>query len=314
MGSLGCACTPGGGCDPGLKCDQVQTCVDDPMLSPPCMAGNRDDCCGDGVLDEFEDCDLGPFGLDDASECTTLCKFATCGDGFVQTNVEACDGGENCSDVCTFTTCGDGKVDPWEWCEPRGGSDPECTDLCGDGRKVMFVTSEHFVGGMLGGVAGADAKCQSAADEVALPGIFMAWIATSHEDSPLLRFNWLEGPYVDVNGKQIAATWSEVYYTHGNPAINITEHGLPTTPSQILWPHQFPKPTYLTAWASPLDGYPVDVNFPGDCGGWSTLNAQGFVALLDHNPDIPNQGGNVFWVPGYLGDCTLSAPIICVEQ
>jgi hypothetical protein len=43
-------------------------------------------------------------------------------------------------------------------------------------QKIVFVTSETF-NGNLGGVDGAHAKCQAAAEVAGLPGIYKAWIA-----------------------------------------------------------------------------------------------------------------------------------------
>src|SRR5262249_876252 len=47
--------------------------------------------CGNGVLDLGEDCDDG--NTDNTDACTSECQPATCGDGFVQAGVEACDDG-----------------------------------------------------------------------------------------------------------------------------------------------------------------------------------------------------------------------------
>src|SRR5690606_22161824 len=123
-----------------------------------------------------------------------------------------------------LTTCGNGTIDPDEWCEPAGIDDPECTPLCTDARKIIFVSSEHYRGGEIGGLAGGDAKCQALAGAAGLAGGFKVWLATSKEDAPLVRFAWFDGPYVDVNGEQIAATWSEIYNSK-NDAPLTTEHG-----------------------------------------------------------------------------------------
>lgn len=304
VGALSCPCTTGGGCDAGLTCD-AGTCVEG--TSPPCdPLVNDDDCCGDGVVDAFEDCDQG-WENNDTEECTTKCKHAVCGDGVVLESVEACDGGDECTPACTLKSCGNGVVDPGEWCEPRGGSDPECTHLCGDGRKIVFITSEHYKGGEIGGVAGGDAKCQVLAESAGLGGEFKAWLSTSPENAPIVRFDWLLGPYTDVNGVLIAETWKTLYRTPGVLAPNITELGTQTTDSELKWPSAIP--TYLVAWASRQDG-----GDPTHCGEWADVTATGTASLLDHNPDIPNGWSKHFDVAWYGADCGLAAPIICVEQ
>jgi len=77
-GSVGCACTDRGECDPGLECRE------DRCLAP--------DGCGDGVLAQDEECDDGNLVNEDA--CLDSCGFARCGDGFVREGVETCDDGD----------------------------------------------------------------------------------------------------------------------------------------------------------------------------------------------------------------------------
>lgn len=68
---------------------------------------NAQAVCGDGVVDEGEQCDLGPSNSDEG-ECTLACQLAFCGDGLVHAGVEQCDDGEqssSCTDSCTHAAC-----------------------------------------------------------------------------------------------------------------------------------------------------------------------------------------------------------------
>jgi len=98
--------------------------------------------CGDGTIQEPEECDLGENNADDGP-CTAFCTLAVCGDGFVHADVEECDGGAankegpdgkgGCSTECeTLPACGDGIVDPDEEDCDDGNTDDddECPSTC----------------------------------------------------------------------------------------------------------------------------------------------------------------------------------------
>ncbi|MFY0531633.1 hypothetical protein [Nannocystis pusilla] len=71
--------------------------------------------------------------------------------------------------------------------------------------RRAFLTSEVF-GAQLGGIEGADAKCQAAADAAGLGGTFRAWISTP-TSSPSASFVQSAEPYVRIDGVQIAESW-----------------------------------------------------------------------------------------------------------
>jgi hypothetical protein len=74
--------------------------------------------------------------------------------------------------------------------------------------RVVFVTSHGFTGAM-GGLAGADQRCQSTADEGGLPGVFMAWLSDS-TGSPATRMSQRGGPFRLTDGTAIAADWADL--------------------------------------------------------------------------------------------------------
>jgi cysteine-rich repeat protein len=64
--------------------------------------------CGDGVVDDGEECDDG--NADETDACLSSCEIATCGDGFTQAGVEECDDGnledgDGCEASCIVTLC-----------------------------------------------------------------------------------------------------------------------------------------------------------------------------------------------------------------
>ena len=95
--------------------------------------------------------------------------------------------------------------------------------------NVAFVTNESFVVSTLGGLAGADAKCQAAAAAAGLPGTFVAWLSDSSADAltrlgtarawartdgrpfvdsvaDLVALRHLYPLHIDENGQRIVAT------------------------------------------------------------------------------------------------------------
>ncbi|MEM7151630.1 MAG: hypothetical protein AAF799_02265 [Myxococcota bacterium] len=165
VGSMGCDCTLGGACDPGLRCDDgvcvlsVGTCGDGWIdQGEECDQGSdnsddgicKADCtaqfCGDGAVGPGEACDDGNDVDDD--ECGNDCAIATCGDGEIQVG-EACDDGndvdtDGCLSTCLVASCGDGFVQEGaEECDDANGVDgddclTDCTMAsCGDGIRHL---------------------------------------------------------------------------------------------------------------------------------------------------------------------------------
>ncbi len=79
----------------------------------------------------------------------------------------------------------------------RPGVEPEPTPT------TVFVTSETFTGN-LGGLDGADEKCQRLATAAGLGGTFKAWLSTANENAKDRIPQ--EGPYQLVNGTVISDT------------------------------------------------------------------------------------------------------------
>lgn len=94
-----------------------------------------------------------------------------------------------------------------------GGMDGGSMDGAGDAVTVpthyrVFVTSGMFEGN-LGGLAGADMICATAASSAKLGGTWMAWLSTS-ASTPAIRFKHSTLPYVLVNGTEVAADWAHL--------------------------------------------------------------------------------------------------------
>ncbi len=202
--------------------------------------------CGDGVVDEGEDCDHGP-GNSNFAFCTEACAFNVCGDGFVLVGAELCDDGAANSDVygstcgsqCTpAPRCGDGLLqDTEEECDLGPGNETEetnedglkCTQMCRLVAYRGFLTHATY-SGSLGGLAGADEKCKTAAMMAGFAtwGSFRAFLS-GDDLSANKRFEDRIGdptPYLLPGGQMFAKSYDDLIANGpGDVGIHMTEYG-----------------------------------------------------------------------------------------
>jgi len=102
--------------------------------------------------------------------------------------------------------------------------------------KIVFVTSARYQGS-LGGLSGADLKCQDSASVAGLPGVYKAWL--SHQpDQPVNaadRMSHAPIPYVLTDGRSVVAIdWNDL--TDGTiiRPINMDENGV-QVPARRVW-------------------------------------------------------------------------------
>lgn len=98
--------------------------------------------------------------------------------------------------------------------------------------KGAFVTSELFTGN-LGGISGADAKCQAAANAAGLQGRWRAWISDK-TSSPASTFVRSEIPYVRVDGIRIAMNWDDLVNGSLLAPIEVDENGAYVPASMVM--------------------------------------------------------------------------------
>jgi hypothetical protein len=146
-----------------------------------------------------------------AKQCVPNCAGKVCGDdGCGGTCGVACSVGQRCqSGACVTVPCGAGGV------------------------YRVFVTSTTYTGN-LGGLLGADAKCQERAEAVDLPGTYMAWLSDSSA-SPASRFTWSPGPYQLVTGATVANNWGDLTDSVLAAAIQVTETSLTLGYGEAAW-------------------------------------------------------------------------------
>ena len=136
--------------------------------------------------------------------------------------------------------------------------------------KTVFVTSVSF-NGNLGGLKGADDKCQAQADDPAsiVPsGTYLAWLSDG-TDSPNTRFTKSSHPYLLPDGTKIAENYTDLTDGSIQHFINIDPTGK-TVGQNPFWTGTNQDGTT----AQPIR----------TCNGWMDLytNAYGMIGSTGH--------------------------------
>jgi hypothetical protein len=279
--------------------------------------------CGNAVIDLGENCDLGAEDNSDVGYCKTDCTLAFCGDGKLWIGVEDCDQGPGgnsgnyggCTPDCTFSDfCGDGELHPSEICDngiANGTSDHEegyvaCSASCDLEAYRIFITSEPFPGA-LGGITGADLRCQNLADDAGWIDTqqVRAWLSDSDE-SPLTRFVGVDPdrPYALVNGKRVADNLADLIASGPGDGVTLDELGAAHTDVRV-WTNTsvtgdvFSKSDNCANWVSDSSQFL----------GWAGINAV---------PKLPadqwkNWSDLKWWTGQAFRECNLANRLYCLE-
>jgi hypothetical protein len=194
-----------------------------------------------------------------------------------------------------------------------GGAGGPCSDRP-DGApasKLVFVSSAVYTGD-LGGLSGADAKCQGLATAAGLRGTYRAWLSDGFA-TVADRLCHSMSSYVLVTGALVAANWTELVSGNLSHYIDVTEKGDPLS----------------------LDCSSIDLCPCGGTGGmvWTGTAADGTLcdAALDCQNWTSSISPNAAWGEADPGDaaatsnwttscnggppgCSAEASIYCFEQ
>lgn len=181
--------------------------------------------CGDGKKNVLEQCDDGNDVDDD--DCTNVCTLPGCGDGMVQTGEECDDGNDTSGDGCGICRLEVPAAEPPDSASteppaptPTSAIDSVACDTPEEDTFSFFVTSYRSLqersgssdgfGGNLGGLAGADALCQSIAQDsspCASNKVWRAFLSSTTEDA-IDRIG--TGPWHDRVGRLLANNTAEL--------------------------------------------------------------------------------------------------------
>ena len=121
---------------------------------------------------------------------------------------------------------------------------------------LAFVTSTQYTGS-LGGLAGADAKCQVEADAAGLPGTYKAWLSDLTE-SPATRFYHSLGGYLQVNGTVVADSWADLTSGSLQQPIMVTADG--SHVGEAVWT------------GTRAEGHSGAINIQKNCNNWTSAD------------------------------------------
>ena len=209
---------------------------------------------------------------------------------------------------CEMASCAAGFVD----CDGLPANGCECpSDSCLTGKlcaKRVFTTSLKYDGN-LGGLAGADAKCQARAVAAALPGTYKAWLSDSAA-SPSTRFAKATIPYRLVDGTLVANNFTDL--TDGSIAAGLdkTESGGAPPRTTFCGAQTAPvaAPDRIMVWASTAANGTLSAS-QGTCTNWTDA-AVGGSQWAD--------GVKLALTPtcfgGSCGGATFMAPLFCFQQ
>lgn len=183
----------------------------------------------------------------------------------------------------------------------------EMPDFCAAlPEKFVFITSGVYAGD-LGGIAGADSKCQELAEseDAGLPGRYKAWLASSSADSPVTRFTRSLSPYVLVNGTIVADNWHDLTDSSLDHPIDLDETGAYV--GGFAWTNVFSFGEVAYHPSSDEMGQPP-VGGSRTCGMWSSESPDGSGSYGSSDSQ------NSQWTYSDISDCASQNHLYCVQQ
>lgn len=147
----------------------------------------------------------------------------------------------------------------------------------------VFVTSTSYYGN-LGGLAGADAKCQARADAANLGGVWKAWLSDS-TTAVVDRFAQSNNPYKLLDGTIIANNWWDLVKGSIQNPIDVTEFKQKTT--GFVW-------TNTTALGGKYYNSPANTCQDFTANSYASFPGTGFAGYSDRkwtnhtNPSVCN--------------------------
>jgi len=202
-------------------------------------------------------------------------------------------GSESSSGAPPGPVCGDAVVEGEEECDDGNASNEDgCRNDC-IRRWYVFITSAPSIQGDLNGITGADYECRHRATKAFLPNgeRYKAWLSTSTVQ-PADRLYHARGPYVRLDGLQVAADWGALTSGTLEHSINVDENG--ETVEAAVW-----TGTTVAGTRIPNTQHCSDWEYgDSDQSGWAG----------------DSTATDALWTHGVETDCGALVRLYCFEQ
>ncbi len=179
------------------------------------------------------------------------------------------------------------------------------------GSRCAFITSVQY-GANLGGLTGADAKCQARANAANLTGTYKAWLSDS-TGSPSTRFTQGASGWTLVNGAVIASTYADLIDGTVATALAITELGTRAPAATVCASSAPDGGTYLPpiAWSNTAASGAI-ANVANSCSNWTgVLDGGASWGIADR---VDNGWSNGCTTGSATGCTSYVASLYCFEQ
>lgn len=162
----------------------------------------------------------------------------------------------------------------------------------------VFITSTTYDGN-LGGLSGADAKCQERSNAASLGGTWKAWLSDSNTSAGS-RLSHSSLPYILLNGTLVANNWADL--TSFKPDRSLLRHAIDVT--------ELGTSFYPLVWTNTLYDGSIAPSITS-CGNWqaTTTGTTAYVGA----PGIDDFLGPP-WTSYVTRDCYRQAALYCFEQ
>jgi hypothetical protein len=168
----------------------------------------------------------------------------------------------------------------------------------------IFISSDTSMTGNLGGLAGADMRCQRLATAVGQGS--KIWHAYLSADSPVTnaRDRIGAGPYYNALGAMVAADKTTLHARNGDPAVFVDEHGARINGQ---WNGSTGAALQHDILTGSLRDGTLDVGFT--CSSWTATTGMSFVGHSDGmGPGMSMAAMYTPWNSSHMGQCANTQP------